>query len=248
VTTGDPSLCRPMSAEAVLRNELVRVRLLNGFTVTHGDISLDLKPGAQRLVAYLALVQRAVERRFVAFQLWPDSREERAMANLRSALWRLRLLPVMLVDATTTHLALNGKVWVDTRQDLSEEICAVVPDQAFPGELLPDWYDDWIVVERERIRQGLLHALESACTMALAQDRHGDAIDLALRAVAMEPLRESAHRLVIMAHLREGNRYEAQRYYAHLVRTFREELNIEPSVSFRKLFDKAPRHTAAAGS
>jgi DNA-binding SARP family transcriptional activator len=202
-TTSDPSLCGRMSVETALPNELVRVRLLNGFAVTHGDISLDLKPGAQRLVAYLALVHRAVERRFAAFQLWPDSGEERAMANLRSALWRLRLLPVMFVEVTTTHLALGRHVWVDTRQNLSEEICAVVPHQAFPGEPLPDWYDDWIVVERERIRQGLLHALESACTTALDQDRHGDAIDLALRAVAMEPLRESAHRLVIMAHLRE---------------------------------------------
>jgi DNA-binding SARP family transcriptional activator len=233
-----------MSIETALPNELVRVRLLNGFTVTHGDISLDLKPGAQRLVAYLALVQRAVERRFVAFQLWPDSCEERAMANLRSALWRLRLLPVMLVEVTSTHLALGGHVWVDARQNLPEEIFAVVPHQALPAELLPDWYDDWIVVERERIRQSLLHALESACITALNEDRHGDAIDLALRAVAMEPLRETAHRLVIMAHLREGNRYEAQRHYAQLDRMFREELNIEPSVSLRNLFDKAACHAA----
>jgi DNA-binding SARP family transcriptional activator len=231
-----------MSVQTALPNELVRVRLLNGFAVEYGDSSLDLKPGAQRLVAYLALVQRAVERRFVAFQLWPDSCEERAMANLRSALWRLRLLPVMLIEVTSTHLTLRRHVWVDTRQDLLEEICAVLPHQAFSSELLPDWYDDWIVVERERIRQGLLHALESACTTALDQDRHGDAIDLALRAVAMEPLRESAHRLVIMAHLREGNRYEAQRHYSHLVRMFREELNIEPSVSLRNLFDKAAGH------
>jgi DNA-binding SARP family transcriptional activator len=234
-----------MSVETALPNELVRVRLLNSFTVTYGDISLDLKPGAQRLVAYLALVQRAVERRFVAFKLWPDSCEERALANLRSALWRLRLLPVILVEVTSTHLTLGRHVWVDTRQNLPEEIFAVVPYQASPAELLPDWYDDWIVVERERIRQGLLHALEAACTTALDQDRHGDAIDLALRAVAMEPLRESAHRLVIIAHLREGNRHEAQRHYAHLVRMFREELNIEPSISFRNLFDKATSHTAA---
>ncbi len=212
--------------ERRLGNGLLRVRLLNGFTVTQGDVSLDLKPGAQRLVAYLALVHRAVERRSIAFQLWPDSPEERAMANLRSALWRLRLLPVILVDVTNTHLALSQDVWVDTRQDLSE-ICTVVPDQTFLGELLPDWYDDWIVVERERIRQGVLHALESACTTALEEHRYGDAIDLALRVVAMEPLRESAHRLVIQAHLREGNRYEAHRHYVHCVGTFRDELNIE---------------------
>jgi DNA-binding SARP family transcriptional activator len=237
-----------MSAQTVLRNELIRVRLLNGFTVTHGDISFDLKPGAQRLVAYLALIERAVERRFVAFQLWPDSSEERAMANLRSTLWRMRLLPVILVEVTSTHLVLSRDVWVDTRQNLSEEIWTVVPDQAFPGELLPDWYDDWIVVERERIRQSLLHALEAACNTALDEHRHADAIDLGLRAVAIEPLRESAHRLVVKAHLHEGNQYEAQRHYAHFVQMLRNELSVEPSVSFRDLCSGGPRHTAVVNS
>src|SRR3712207_7767400 len=64
----------------------------------------------------------------------------------------------------------------------------------FRSEILPDWYDDWLLMEREVHRQLRLHALESLAAR-LAQDaRYGEAVDAALSAIAGEPLRESAHR------------------------------------------------------
>ena len=42
-------------------------------------------------------------------------------------------------------------------------------------ELLPGWYDDWVIFERERIRQQLLHALEilSRRLVSRGADRRG---------------------------------------------------------------------------
>ncbi len=78
-------------------------------------------------------------------------------------------------------------------------------DSDLHGDLLPDWYDDWVLVERERLRQLRLHALERLAERAIGEARYGQAIDIALTAIQADPLRESAHRMLIRAHAAEGN-------------------------------------------
>lgn len=220
-------------------SEQVRVRLLSGFAVTHGLAALELRPGAQRLIAFLALLERQVERKYAAFRLWPDKGEDRAMANLRSALWRVRQLPVALIDSTATHLRLDARVWVDARHGLDDvDVEGMWTDTTLAGELLPDWYDEWLTVERERLRQHRLHRLEAASLQLRECGRVGDAIDLALRAISLEPLRESAHRLVIEAHLLEGNVADATRQYRDFRRMLWEELGVEPSHVLASLLPK----------
>ncbi|HEV7759310.1 MAG TPA: BTAD domain-containing putative transcriptional regulator [Acidimicrobiales bacterium] len=219
-----------------------RLRLLNGFALQHGDQHLVLRPGSERLLAFLALADKAIERPTVAFRLWPEKTENRAIANLRSALWRIRQLATDLVEATPTHVRLHPAVWVDARDGLAElkqhdprALGDEVQEMALQGDLLPDWYDDWLLTERERLRQLRLHALEEAVQVLIHRDRLAAAIDLGLRAVAMEPLRESSHRLVIRAHLREGNRAEALRQYEACSRLLRDELGVAPSPQMTSL-------------
>ena len=102
-------------------------------------------------------------------------------------------------------------------------------------DLLPDCYDDWALVECERFRQLRLHALEALCERLTEAGRYGEAIDAGLAAVRGEPLRESAHRALIKAHLAEGNYVEAGRQYEVCRRIVRDELGIEPSDGLRKL-------------
>src|SRR5262245_30330559 len=136
-----------------------RLRLLDGFDLRRGDERLALRPASERLLAYLALADKAVERATVAYRLWPDKPEQRAVAILRSAIWRIRQLPPPdLVETTTTHIRLHPAVWVDARDGL-DELRRPDPDAVGDGgaasfacgggELLPDWYDDWLVTERE---------------------------------------------------------------------------------------------------
>ena len=219
-----------------------RLRLLNGFDLQQGGHHLVLRPGSERLLAFLALADKSIERATVAYRLWPDKPEGRAIANLRSALWRIRQLAADLIEATTTHVRLHPAVWVDARDGLAElkhhdpeTLCDEVEGMALQGELLPDWYDDWLLTERERLRQLRLHALEEAVRVLIDRDRLSAAIDLGLRAVAMEPLRESSHRLVIRAHLCEGNRAEAIRQYRACSRLLQEELGVPPSTQLTAL-------------
>ena len=59
-----------------------------------------------------------------------------------------------------------------------------------PGQLLPDWYDDWVAVERERLRELRAHALEALCHRLTAAGRFGEATEAGLAVVRDEPLRE----------------------------------------------------------
>jgi DNA-binding SARP family transcriptional activator len=219
-----------------------RLRLLNGFQLRRGDQHLVLRPGSERLLAFLALADKSIERSAVAYRLWPEKSESRAVANLRSALWRIRTVANDLVETTTTHVRLHPAVWVDARDGLAElkdrdphVIGDAVQELALQGDLLPDWYDDWLLTERERLRQLRLHALEEAVASLIGRKHLAAAIDHGLRAVAIEPLRESSHRLVIRAHLCEGNRAEALRQYETCTRLLREELGVAPSAQMTSL-------------
>lgn len=197
----------------------VRLHLIGGFELTiDDDAALTLQPAMQRLLAFVALTPRGVERMFAALQLWPDSSEERAKANLRSTLWRIRKLPVDLVASTTTRLRLADSVWVDARQGIDELVSGAdtgllgttLPFRSLMADLLPDWYDDWLGIERERLRQLTLRLLESRARAALTDGDAAEAIQVALSAVSIDPLRESAHRLIIEAHLAEDNDRDAE--------------------------------------
>jgi DNA-binding SARP family transcriptional activator len=206
------------------------VRLLDGFELRRDETAIPLPLASQRVVAFLALHGRPLTRLHVAGSLWLDASEKRSCGNLRSALWRIRRCGVALVDATATHVALARHVVVDVREleDVTHRALASAPggeedlgDGCASGELLPDWYDDWLEPERDRLRQLRLHALEAVAERLLESGRTPYAIDTLLVAMRDDPLRESLHRLLIRAHLAEGNATEAVRCY----RTYRGRLN-----------------------
>ena len=92
------------------------------------------------------------------------------------------------------------------------------------GEVLPDWDDDWALVEREHFRNLSLQALESLCEHLTAQGRLRQALEVGLAVFAREPLRESAHRLLVRIYLADGNPFDAIRQF----RLYR-ELALEPA-------------------
>lgn len=216
----------------------VTLSLLHGFELTIHAERVSLPWNAQRLLAFLALNRRPMLRLHVAGSLWLDKDEDRAGANLRSALWRLRQSNDLLVETDGGHLRLADGVAVDVR--LAENLCRsilssdarsaqVVWADHLSGELLPDWYDDWVVMSRERLRQLFLHALERLCLRLCDGGLHAQAIDVGMRALAVDPLRESAHRALISAYLGEGNQSEALRQYELYRVILAEQLDLEPS-------------------
>lgn len=233
---------------SVSSGALTSLGLLSGFELRHDELPVRLPLSAQRLIAFLALQRRAVQRVYVAGTLWIDSSQEAANASLRTALWRARRPRFRLVDATPTHLALSASVLVDLHEasavahrvmrECATAQAADLEELALAGELLPDWYEDWVVLERERFRQVRLHALEALCDELAVQGRYAEAVEAGLAAIAAEPLRESAHRAVVRAHLAEQNRGEALRQYELFRRLLAEQLGLEPSAEMERLRDQ----------
>lgn len=223
----------------------VRLSLLDAFELTSDGESITLQQSAQRLLAFLALHRRPLQRGYIAGALWPDTPEERALASLRSALWRLRRAGPLVQDGGG-RLALDASVQVDVRE-LIELAHAVLDDARKPlataasdllalsGDLLPDSYDDWVTVEREHVRQLRLHALEVLCDALVEAGRYAAASEAALAVVAADPLRESAHRALIRVHLAEGNLGEALRQYAFFRRLSEQQLGLFPSAEMEHL-------------
>jgi DNA-binding SARP family transcriptional activator len=213
----------------------VVLHLLAGFGVEVGGEEVPLPVSAQRVVAFVALHERPVLRPYVAGTLWLDSPEARAAGSLRSALWRIQRHAPALVAADAHMLQLGPCVRVDLREaeklarsELAGSSSRIAP-QALALDLLPDWYEDWALLERERFRQLRLRALESRCTRLTAAGRLGEALEAGLLALAGEPLRESAHRALVRVHLAEGNAAEAFRQFRLCRRLLLEQLGVEPS-------------------
>ena len=226
------------------RSTGARLTLLNAFELVCDGEPVALPMSAQRLVAFLALHDRPLLRSYVAGTLWLDTPEERAHANLRSALWRLHRCNGGLVEARGQQLRLSAGVEVDLRQvealarsalsDTGPNALELAP-AALAGDLLPGWYEDWVLIEREQFRQLRLHALDALCERLTLAGRLGEALEVGLSALKGEPLRESAQRAVIRIHLAEGNSGEAIRQYRLCRRLFGEQLGVEPSRHMEEL-------------
>jgi DNA-binding SARP family transcriptional activator len=222
------------------------LRLLGGFDLRYGDCRIELPAGSQRLLAFLAIRRQPLGRLYVAGTLWIDNSEEKANACLRTTLWRLRQPGFRLVVATASHVGLDPDVRTDIAEidNVAHRVMrcgsgdeADVELLRSAGDVLPDAYDDWLIIERERFRQVRLHALETLCHTLAADGMFQIAIEAGLAAVDGEPLRESAHRAVISAHLAEGNYYEAIRQFRIFSRFLSDELGLEPSPEMRRLVE-----------
>lgn len=189
---------------------LWQLQLIDGWRLRRGDRDLRVGLRQQRLIAALALLGPR-PRPYLAGTLWPDSADTLASGNLREAVWTIsRQLPA-LVSRDNGRLELTEDVRVDV-----QELRGTISGPAAPGgrgrtqllargELLPGWYDDWVLHEQERWRFQRLAALEAmAEDMLTAGDVLG-AMEAAHAALRIEPLHANAIRLILRAHLREGN-------------------------------------------
>ena len=198
----------------------------------------------QRLVTYVALNGRRM-RSYVAGVMWPESTENRAHSSLRAALLQVRRASAQLLDADQTTVDLAADVAVDVRdfRRCAAEVVGAPDDVDFTAalsvldgdELTPGWYEDWVMFERERLQHERVRALEALAIAVLRRGLSDSALAAARAAASIEPLRESAHSIVIRAHLMAGNAAGAideYRAYAHLLH---DELGISPSEGLRKL-------------
>lgn len=212
------------------------LQLVGGFALTKCGQIIGLPDSGRRLVAFLALSERPRQAALVAAALWPERPDHRATANLRQARWKLAsLVGSDLVQSDGGALSLDnavridlvelsalGRTIIDDPESLADLRCA----RALLLELLPGWYDDWVIIERERVRQLHSRYTEAAIKELLRRNRTTDALDLALRLVSNDPLQETAQRALLTVYCAEGNYAEARRHLENFNALLSRELGV----------------------
>ncbi len=150
----------------------LEIRLLGQADVIAGGRSIKFAKRATTLalIAFLALrPDQSIARDFLAYTLFPDQGDESALADLRRCLYlTTKALPApvdapwLLIDSETVRWNTASGASVDAlhfdrlARDPSTDAQAI---EIYRGDLLEDLYDEWIVVERERLRTRYLQIL-----------------------------------------------------------------------------------------
>lgn len=228
------------------------IQLLGAFQVRAGTVPLHTlhAPRLQALLAYLLLHRDApLPRRQIAFALWPASTEAQALTNLRNLVHQLRqLLPqsedFLEHDGPTLHWRADApfrldvadfeqalaRAEQDARQTQPERTRAALEAAitVYAGDLFPGCYDEWILPERERLRQRYLGALERLVVMLESQRDYQAAIAYAQRLVQAEPLHEGAYLRLLRLYALIGDRAAAMQVYQTCVDALQRELGVAP--------------------
>ena len=229
---------------------MLEVRLLGSFEIKYKKklISIASRP-SQSLFAYLILSAGTSHRREkLAGMLWPDSLEEAARDNLRHALWRLRkALPsqptneYVLADDLSITFNASADYWLDAaalekldENASADELMAILA--AYQGELLPGFYDEWVVLEREHLYSIFEHHMARLMPLLQNERRWLDILEWGERWIKMGQKPEPAYRALMKAHAAKGDMSKVAATYERCVKSLR-EFGMEPSEQTKELYE-----------
>ncbi|CAG0929960.1 Transcriptional regulatory protein MoaR1 [Thermoflexales bacterium] len=230
----------------------LHIQLLGELSLNYGAVPLTTisTPRLQSLLTYLLLHRQAPQsRQHLAFLLWPDLREARARANLRKQLYQLqRALPeaerFLIADAQTLQWRLDSAFSLDVAEfeQAASQTHSVADLQRavnlYGGDLLPGCYDEWIVPEREHLKQILIETLERLLQFAADEGDYQAAIKHAHRLLQIDPLHEEIHRRLIQLHSLNHDRAAALRAYHACASILQRELGVEPGSATRETYER----------
>ena len=237
----------------------ITLTLFGGFELRSAEgtaIPLGLKK-AKALLAYLALCPGQPQARDkLAALLWESSAEAQARLSLRQALNNLRKAlvgadNVLVADTDTVTLsAVAFDVDVSAFERLLAEATPAALKQAvslYQGEFLEGLnprstaFEDWLMAHRSHLRERALTAMSVLLEHYLAVARYEPAVRLAIRLLALDPLRESAHRTLMTLYAKQGRHSAALKQYRLCREVLQRELKIAPEAETEQLHQQLYR-------
>ena len=242
----------------------LHIHLLGRFLLLSGETPVKTVtiPRVQSLLAYLVLNRSAPQdRSHLAFLLWPDSTEAQAHTNLRQLLYHLRQ---SLPDAGQFLAASKQNLqWLPAQPEYTflldiqefEQACAQAKQaeqrhdtvelrqaleqvlHLYRGDLLPGCYEEWIIPERDRLRQMFLQAAERLSTLLEEERAYPAAITAAQALLRQDPLHEATYRQLMRLHALRGDRAAALRVYHTCAKILERELGTEPSAMTQAAYE-----------
>jgi len=238
--------------------KLVRIRVLGDLRVSRRDGTEvrveEWRTGKTRdLLRLLALGDgRPLRADKLTELLWPDVPSHRARNRLRTAVSQIRvtlgdhsverhadgyLLKDAVLDAHQyAAMAVRAGLAADRRNH-----AAVLPIMRAAERLYRDDFhaddDDssWAVVERTRLQHLRRTMARDAAAAALHEQQRREALSYATLAVELDPMNETAHRLLMRAHAAVGEIAAALRDFEEYRSRLADELGVDPSPETRAL-------------
>ncbi|MBX3059906.1 MAG: tetratricopeptide repeat protein [Anaerolineae bacterium] len=244
-----------------MANELI-IRVLGPLIIELNgrDLTPHLSRKAQALLVYLACQQRPVAREVLTTLLWADSSAEQGMTNLRKTLSELRRwLPDHLVAERQT-IELAPPFWLD----MAELNHRLSKESATPAEMAtavtlyrgpflsnfsfadsPD-FTLWAALQQEQVRQLVITAWHHLADDCLRQRRYREGVQYARQLIDIEPLSESASRLLMLLLARSGQAAAALAEYDRCRQQLEAELGVKPTAVTQSLHQRIQTAMAAA--
>ncbi len=240
----------------------LEIQLLGNFTFRYNDSPLQRvnTPRIQTLLIYLLLHRSTPQpRSYLAYLLWPDSTEIQARTNLRNLFHSVRnVLPAaddfLQADSQTLQWWANAPCGLDV-EDFETAIhqaktaslqkdplgCLAALEHAislYQGDLVPSCYMDWIMPERERLRQLYLKNLDWLIRLSENQQDYHAAIGYANNLLIYDPLQEANYRKLMRLYAMHGDRAGVERVYQACSHQLRQELKVQPSLATRQVYER----------
>lgn len=238
----DVSATATLGQDASLRSA-VELRLLGGWALTVDGSEVPLPTREQRLIAVLALWRGRRPRPVLAGTLWPTVSEDHAHGSLRVAVRRIKVAVPGLLESSRTCVALCDHVAVDLhglRRVLALAPCDLLAepdllDVLDHDELLPGWYDDWLLSQRDRLDLDRLRLLVGTAQHAFEMGSWAVAQRAASLACRIEPLHDRANEIVVLSRLRCEDRVGAVRALQRYRERLRQDLGVQPPPVLERL-------------
>jgi len=237
---------------------MIEFRLLGQFSVRRDNSPVEIRSRpAQTLLAYLLLTPNSSHRREkLAGLLWPDATDANSRSYLRKALWQMRKsLPPQhgggddYFSADDISIAFNAssEYWLDAAvvgaalaegapmEDLIEAV------STYQGELLPGFYEEWVALERDRLKSAFEQKMNVLIAQLLEHGRWAQIVEWAERWIALGEAPEPAYRALMMAHANTGDMAKVAVVYARCVEALHKDLGVKPSKQTQALYARSLR-------
>lgn len=226
---------------------MLEIRFLGKFEVRRDGKAIEIPSRkAQELLAYLALNPgKQYRREKIAGLLWPETAEASARSKLRYALWQLRKTignDYFRADRISLSLKEGTDYWLDVSvletthpERLSIEELREIVD-LYGGELLPGFYEDWVILERERLQFLFEQRFEVFLRRLMEEGSWEDTLEWGERWISMGGVPEMAFRALMIAHSQLDDASSAANAYQRCVNMLSEQLGVEPSEETVKIY------------
>jgi len=255
-------------AQQTAQARLVVVHMLGAFSIVIGDSTVKLPPSrGLSLLKYLLLHHKQSTPRDVLMDMfWPEAEPELArnnlnvaMHNLRKSLFDVTDLPMILYENGFYSLPADLEVWLDVdeferctkagkRLEALDQLPAAIAEyeaaiSLYQGDFLEqNPYDEWTVLDRERLRIAYLDTLDRLSQIYFRQERYAACRTVCQLILIADRCREDAHCLLMRCYSRQGQSHLALRQFQNCVEALRDELDVEPEVATSQLAERIRRH------